>query len=154
VAVVEHLVAVAGVDIEKESYDGWPPLWHAIYANNVPAVELLLRAGANPNRICGNREGRTALEFALHLQRHSTLSAIAKAGGRWSPHAKIYLFGPEAKVLVPYIKRPLVVFCTGLADPQSPVSLLAGFAFITAFICGQARQRIEFPRQSEPPELQ
>jgi uncharacterized protein len=60
------------------SADGTTPLHHAVRSNDLPAVERLLRSGANPN--AANRYGITPLSLAAESGSSSVFNALLKAG--------------------------------------------------------------------------
>ncbi len=55
-------VIAGGARIDWADYDGWTPLFWAVFADRIDAVRLLLKKGANVNH--KDKSGRTALYWA------------------------------------------------------------------------------------------
>ena len=61
-AIVKHLIAVAGANVNAASSNGNTPLHVAAVAGNAECAALLLLAGAQPRTV--NRAGRTPQDMA------------------------------------------------------------------------------------------
>lgn len=68
-----------GIDINAANEHGWTALQHAVARQQLTAVEMLLKLGANPN-ICLNKLNNTAIHTAVMAKNLTIIQALLKAG--------------------------------------------------------------------------
>ncbi|MCJ8314552.1 MAG: ankyrin repeat domain-containing protein [Saccharospirillaceae bacterium] len=61
--ILNYILEFGGLDINSKTNEGWTSLYCAIESNNVEALKVLLKAGANPNT--KSDDGHTALTLAM-----------------------------------------------------------------------------------------
>ena len=100
-------VIAQGARIDWADYDGWTPLFWAVFADRIDAVKLLLEKGANVNH--KDKSGRTALYWAalrlppdvieVLMAHGAVLDAKEKRRG-WTPLMRAARSGNEEAVKI------------------------------------------------------
>ena len=67
----------AGVDLDRQDDDGWTALHCAVWFNNLEAVKILAKAGADPEIELKN--GETPRDFAIKLKREGMAEILEEA---------------------------------------------------------------------------
>lgn len=79
-ALIEHEKAtMAGLDLDAQDDSGYTALMTAVLRDNLAAVELLLRLGADPD--IENNDGETALILAVDDHKYPIVKALTQEAG-------------------------------------------------------------------------
>jgi ankyrin repeat protein len=100
-------VIAGGAQIDWVDYDGWTPLFWAVFADRVDAAKLLLEKGANVNH--KDKSGRTALYWAALrlppdiidvLLSHGAVLNVKEQRRGWTPLMRAARSGNEGAVKI------------------------------------------------------
>jgi ankyrin repeat protein len=71
------LLVEAGIDLDRQDDRGWTALHSAVWFNNLEAVKILTKAGADPS--IKKKDGETPLDFAIKLKREGMAEILEEA---------------------------------------------------------------------------